>query len=204
LTRVAGTLRIRRGANFGEGYPASMRPWRLLLRIRDVLLERRLLHARRAFRIGGQGPKVRWKKNKGGLKRTIEEAVAIAKANGVEVPEDVEFFEAEPGQLEGSWKGLHTGRRFETARGPLVNEHDDGRVYWRDHYNKEGKIPLRVHPDVLTSDEAIIAVLQHEMEELALLREVFMRSATDSMYGIDYGLQTSEGRPRELSRSGVG
>jgi hypothetical protein len=36
-------------------------------------------HARRAFRIGGQGPEVRWRRNKDGLKRTIEEAVAIAK-----------------------------------------------------------------------------------------------------------------------------
>ena len=95
-----------------------MFPWRLLLQIRDALLERRLLRARRVFRIGGQGPKIRWKKNKGGLKRTIEEAVAIAGRNGVEVPEDVEFFEADPGELEGSLRGYFAGRRFETARGP--------------------------------------------------------------------------------------
>lgn len=82
-----------------------MRPWRFFLQIRDVLLERRIRRARRAFRIGGQGPKVRWKKNKGGLSRTIEEAVAIARRNGVEVPEDVEFFEADPGELKGSLRG---------------------------------------------------------------------------------------------------
>jgi hypothetical protein len=111
------------------------------------------------------------------------------------VPEDVAFFEADPGELEGNWKGLHSGRRFETARGPLVNEADDGRVYWRSHYNKDGKIPFRVHPDVLTSDEAIIAVFQHEMHELSLFREVFLRSRTQSMDGTDYGLHVSEGRP---------
>jgi hypothetical protein len=172
-----------------------IRPWRLLLQIRDVLLEGRLLRARRAFRIGGQGPKVRWKKNKGGLKRTIEEAVAIAKRHGVEIPEDVEFFEAEPGELEGSLKGFLAGQRFETARGPRVTEHEDGRIYWRDHYNKDRKVPFRIHPDVLTSDEAIIGVLQHEMHELSLLREVFMRSKTRSMSGTDYALQTAEGRP---------
>ncbi len=147
-----------------------MRPWRLLLQIRDALLQRRLLRARRGFRIGGQGPKVRWKNNRGGLKRTIEEAVAIARSYGVEVPEDVEFFEAEPGELEGSLKAFFAGQRFETARGPRVTEHEDGRIYWRNHYNKDRKIPFRIHPDVLTSDEAISAVLQHEMHELSLLR----------------------------------
>jgi hypothetical protein len=62
-----------------------MLPRRRLLHIRDVLFEWRLLRARRVFRIGGQGPKIRWKKNKGGSKRTIEEALAIARRNGVEV-----------------------------------------------------------------------------------------------------------------------
>ena len=52
-----------------------------------------------------------------------------------------------------------------------------------------------IHPDVLTSDEAIIAVFQHEMHELSLLREVFIRSRTGSMNGMDYGLQTAGGRP---------
>jgi hypothetical protein len=47
----------------------------------------------------------------------------------------------------------------------------------------------------LTSDEAIIAVLQHEWHELSLLRRVFLRSGTESMNGTDYGLQTAEGRP---------
>jgi hypothetical protein len=172
-----------------------MRPWRHLHQFREVLLEWGLLRARRAFRIGGQGPKVRWKKNQDGLKRTIDQAVAIAREYGVEVPEDVEFFEAEPGELEGSLKGFFSGRRFETARGPRVTEHEDGRIVWQDHYNKHRKVPFRIHPDVLTSDEAIVAVFQHEMHELSLLREVFMRSRTGSRDGTDYGLQTAEGRP---------
>jgi hypothetical protein len=171
-----------------------MIPWRLLLYFREVLLGRRRLHARRAFRIGGQGPKIRWKRNKGGLKRTIEQAVAIAGKHGVDVPADVEFFEAEPGALEGGLEWFFSGQRFETARGPRVTEHEDGRVYWQDHHNKNGKVPFQIHPDVLTSDEAIVAVIQHEMHELSLLREVFTESQSDSMDGTDYGLQTSEGR----------
>ncbi len=154
-----------------------------------------MLRARRRFRIGGQGPKVRWKRNQGGLKRTIEEAVAIAEGHGVEIREDVAFFEVEPGELEGSLKGFFAGRRVETARGPRVTEHEDGRIDWRDHYNKDRKVPFRIHPDVSTSDEAIVAVLRHEMHELTLLREVFMQSRTRSMTGTDYAFQTAEGRP---------
>jgi hypothetical protein len=149
---------------------------------------------RHTFRIGGQTPRIRWKKNKGGLKRTIEEAVGIAKQNGVEIPEDVVFHEDEPGELAGSLKDLFAARPFETARGPRVTEHEDGRIYWRDHYNKDGRIPFRVHPDILTSDEAIVAVLQHEMHELSLIKEVFGLSRNGSMNGTDYGIQTSAGR----------
>jgi hypothetical protein len=172
-----------------------MFPWRLLLQIRDALVERRLFHVRRVFRIGGQGPKLRWKKNKGGLKRTMEEALAIARRNGVEVPDDVEFFEADPGEMKGSLRGYFAGQRFETARGPEMKVRLDGRIHWEDHYNREGKIPFQVHPEVLTSDEAIVAVFRHETFELSLVREVFAQSTDGTMNQADYGIQTSVGRP---------
>ncbi len=147
------------------------------------------------LRIGGQGPKLRWKKNQSGLKRTIEEAVEIAKQNGVEIPEDVVFFEADLGELKGSLRGFFSGQRWETARGPMAPLHDDGRIYWEDHFNKDGRIPFQVHSDVLTSDEAIVAVFQHEMYELSLIREVFIELVGGSMDGSDYGIQTAAGRP---------
>jgi hypothetical protein len=59
----------------------------------------------------------------------------------------------------------------------------------------EGRIPFQVHPEILTSDEAIVAVFQHEMYELSLMREVFSQSPDGSMNGMDYGIQTSTGRP---------
>jgi hypothetical protein len=62
---------------------------------------------------------VRWKKNKGGQKRTIEEAVEIAKRNGVEIPDDVEFFEADPGDLKGSLRGLFRVIDLKRQEGPL-------------------------------------------------------------------------------------
>jgi hypothetical protein len=116
----------------------------------------------------------------------------------VEIPEDVEFFEADPGELKGSLRGLFSGQRFETARGPDLRPRSDGRMYLRDHYNRDGKIPFQVHPDVLTSDEAIVAVFQHEMYELSLIREVFIQSRDGSMDGTDYGIQTAAGRPGNL------
>lgn len=147
------------------------------------------------LRIGGQAPKLRWRKNRGGLKRTIEEAVEIAKRHGVEIPEYVVFFEAEPGDLEGSIKGHFFGGRFETAIGPRVTEHGNRRVYWHDHFHRNGRVPFRIHPDILTSDEAIVAVFQHEMYELSLIEEVCVQSGDGSMDGTDYGIQTSVGLP---------
>ncbi len=78
----------------------------------------------------------------------------------MQIPVDVVFFEAEPGELEGSWDDLFTSRGMETARGPALREHPDGYIHWHDHYNISGKIPFLIHPEVLTSDEAIVAVFQ--------------------------------------------
>ena len=151
------------------------------------------ISARRTFRIAGQEPKVKWSKNKRGGKRTIKRAEAIARKYGVPIPEDVVFFEAEPGELEGSWEDLFTDRGLETARGPDMAEHSDGYMYWDSHYNIFGKIPFLIHPEVLISDEAIVAVFQHEMFELSELREVFFSSAKRRMDSADYGIQVSPG-----------
>jgi hypothetical protein len=145
------------------------------------------------FRITGQEPRVRSLRNEDAVKRTIKRAQAIARKHGVQLPEDVVFFEAEPGELEGTWGDLFTPRGMETARGPAVAEHPDGYVYWKDHYNVRGKIPFLIHPDVLTSDEAIVAVFQHEMFELAQLREVFFASRKRRMVAADYGHQVASG-----------
>ena len=87
------------------------------------------------------------------------------------------------------------GQDFESARGPRVTKRKDGRIHWQDHFNRYGKIPFQIHPDILTSDEAIVAVLQHEMHELLLLRRVFMLSQSGTMDAADYGMQVSTRRP---------
>ena len=86
---------------------------RFFLRMWRAATEGSARRVRRTFRIGGQAPRVRWKKNKDGLKRTIQEAVEVAKQHGVQIPpEDVIFHEADPGDLAGSLKDLLSGRPF--------------------------------------------------------------------------------------------
>src|SRR5438874_2143099 len=101
--------------------------------------------ARRIFRIAGQGPKVEWKRNKRSARRSMHEAIAIAIQHGVQVPYDVIFVGAATGELTGNLKSLFASGNMETARGPEVAEHSDGYVYWKDHYNRNGKIPFRIH-----------------------------------------------------------
>jgi hypothetical protein len=102
------------------------------------------------------------------------------------------FFEAEPGHLKGSLARM-AAEGMETAMGPGVVEQLDGYVYWREHYNRFGKIPFQIHPDVLTSDEAIVAVFAHEMSELSQLREVFI-SSKGRMDAMDYAAQVATDR----------
>jgi hypothetical protein len=152
--------------------------------------------ALRIARIAGQAPRIRWKRNRGRKRRTIEQAVDIARENGVKIPEDVVFFEAEPGELRGSLNELFSGSEMETARGPELREHPDGCVYWRDHYHsRTHKIPFKIHPEVLVSDEAIVGTFEHEMVELAEFREVFRRSRRWRMDATDYGLQAAPDNP---------
>src|ERR1022692_100350 len=126
----------------------------------------------RDFLIAGQAPKLKWKKNPRGKKRTIKDAIEIAKQNGVQIPNDVEFMQAKPGELVGSLEELLADGLMETARGPLVTAQPDGFIYWEHHFNRFDKIRFRIHPEILTSDEAIVGTFVHEMFELAELREV--------------------------------
>jgi hypothetical protein len=167
---------------------------RSIFRMTFVFCTRRIKGILERVQIRGQAPKVRWRRNKDGRRRTIEEEVEIARKYGVEIPDDVIFVEADPGELVGSMRWLRSGKSFESAKGPRVTEHTDQRIHWRDHYNRDGKIPFLINPDILTSDEAIVAVFQHEICELLMLRRVFIHSPDQSMSATDYGIQVSTGR----------
>jgi hypothetical protein len=173
-----------------------MNPSRFLLRSIRTLFKRVAKRASRILHISGQAPVVEWRMNAGGLKRSIDEAIELARKNGVAIPEDVAFFEAEPEELKGTLSDyLSAGRTFESARGPGVTGDEKGRVHWNDHFNKDGRIPFQIHPDVLASDELIVAVFQHEIHELSLFRLVFMFSKDQTMDATDYRIQASTGRP---------
>jgi len=87
---------------------------------------------------------------------------------------------------------------METAKCSEVQEHEDGYVYWRDHVptkSKTGRIAIRIHPDVLTSDEAIVAVLQHEVFELSAIYDVCLSNPHERMSASDYHSQVRTHNP---------
>lgn len=136
--------------------------------------------------IAGQSPRIKWRPNPGGLTRTIDEAKAIATQYGVRIPEDVEFFEDELGELDETF----------VACGPRVDKRDGSIVYWSDLvHGRTGKIPFRVWPGILSSDEAIVAVLAHEIHELEQLRSILKEGKTTIEHFI--GL-TCPGNPGNL------
>jgi hypothetical protein len=136
--------------------------------------------------IAGQSPSVEWQENPSGEKRTIDEAIEIARKYGVRIPDDVDFFEDEDDELQENM----------TARGPKVTKVAGSVVYWSDLVNGlTGKVPFLVRPDILRSDEAIVAVFGHEMYELEALREILNEGMTPIEYFIGH---TSPGRRGNL------
>jgi hypothetical protein len=119
--------------------------------------------------IGGQSPRMHWRANPGGKTRTIEEAIDIATRQGVVIPQDVHFSIDQIGDLGADL----------TARGPRVDKPEGSLVCWSDLvHDRTGKVPFRIWPGILNSDEAIVAVLAHEMHELEQLREILQEGRT--------------------------
>jgi hypothetical protein len=136
--------------------------------------------------VAGQFPTKQWKDNPDGQLRTIKEAVEIAKKYGVVIPSDIEFHVDESGELDGDL----------TARGPRVDNPMGERVYWTDLvHDRTHKVPFRIWPGILKSDEAIVAVLSHEMHEILTLRP-HLESGELSID--DYISHTEPGSPGNL------
>jgi hypothetical protein len=111
--------------------------------------------------VAGQSPGRVWRDNSNGEVRTIEEAVQIARNNGVEIPDEIEFHLDEADELNQNI----------TARGPRVDKYSGERIHWSDLvHDLTGKVPFRIWPGLLKSDEAIVAVIAHEMHEINSLR----------------------------------
>jgi hypothetical protein len=136
--------------------------------------------------VAGQFPTRQWKDNSDGQIRTIEEAVEIAKKYGVTIPDDIDFHIDEANELNETF----------TACGPRVDKLAGERVHWSDLvHDRTHKVPFRLWAGLLKSDEAIVAVLSHEMHEILTLRP-FLESGKIAIE--DFISQTEPGRPENL------
>jgi hypothetical protein len=135
-----------------------------------------------------RGPAFEWRQNAGGQVRTVAEAVAIARQHGVEIGDDIFIGVADDFVPPGAY----------ASYGQLGSHFRPGdEVLWTDLLNRRGKVPVRLHSSVLKSDEAIVAVLAHEMYELNRLRQIFI----DNDGGITAGQLhrlVAEGYPTNL------
>jgi hypothetical protein len=136
--------------------------------------------------VAGQFPRRRWRNNPEAQTRNIEEAVQIAEKYGVVIPDDIEFHVDESGELN---KDL-------TARGPRVDKPMGERIYWSDLvHDRTQKVPFRIWAGILKSDEAIVAVLGHEMYEIRAPRS-YLQGGELSID--DYIMHTEPGRKGNL------
>ena len=119
-----------------------------------------------------QNPRLVWAPNPEGP-RTVEQALAIARGRGIEIPADIRF-----GVVNGPWAN---GRFAEYAQ--LGQRKLDDIIEWEELYNRFNQIPVRLNPQVLASDEAIVAVIGHEMHELNHLRRLFQESGGQMTVG---------------------
>ncbi len=65
-----------------------------------------------------------------------------------------------------------------TARTTTFREFEGTIIDWSWFFHKKtGKIPFLIRKDIMASDEAIVAVIGHEMFELEMLRTIFAGGA---------------------------
>jgi len=129
-----------------------------------------------AEHLQGSNPSMVWRNNPDGEVRTLEEAEEIARKHGVEIPDDVQFFQDELNVLEGT---------IYTARGPGITRAPGGEVSYKDHYNINGKVPITVRNDIFASDEAIVAVFAHEVHEIRGMK-IYMKESGGSVSFEEY------------------
>jgi len=109
-----------------------------------------------------------WLKNSDGAVRSIDEAVEIARAHGVEIPDDILLKKVKGKMLPDNAYAQYFGRRGTDAQ---------KMIRWEEFYDKDlDELVVRVSDSVFQSDEAIVAVLSHEMHELNELRRIFEES----------------------------
>jgi len=146
------------GARTVELTPKSGQPWRVTERIAGT---------DRTVSVQGlaQEPSTYpWKLNADGKVRTMAEAVEIARQHGVLIPDDIRFVAVKAEWLPPKAFAEYLNREFPSP---------DVRIEWEDLYTRFDDIAVKMSKDVLSSDEAIVAIISHEMHELNGLRDLF-------------------------------
>lgn len=114
--------------------------------------------------IAGRGPKYEWRPNLDGRTRSIEEACQIARRWGVVIPDYVSFAIDKYGCCDTNTTARTT--HFKEAAGTMI--------YWSWLFHKHTrKIPFLIRKDIMSSDEAIVAVIGHEVYEIDAMRNAF-------------------------------
>ena len=109
-----------------------------------------------------------WTKNPDGVVRATADVKRVALEHGVEIPGDIQIF-----AVQGKWLPPDSYAQY------LSRDFFPGqRVSWDQFYNRYENIAVKVSKDILDSDEAIVAVVAHEMHELNSLRKIFEERQT--------------------------
>lgn len=106
-----------------------------------------------------------WVKNPDGMVRSVDQALEIARVHGIEIPDDILLRKVKGKMLPDNTYALYFQRH---GRDPKKL------VRWEEFYDKHlDELVVRIDEMVFHSDEAIVAILSHEMHELNELRRIF-------------------------------
>jgi hypothetical protein len=88
----------------------------------------------------------------------------MASEHGIIIPEDIKLV-----AIDGSSLPKDTFAQYLHLGASSIDE----MISWEQFYNRFEEIPVKLSKDILSSDEAIVAVIGHEMHELNSLRAIF-------------------------------
>jgi hypothetical protein len=118
---------------------------------------------------GAASPRVTWRPNAEGAVRTLDEALAIGRRNGVDVDDPLLAWSI-ASRLPIDYYAMY-GASFRATASRTIVTWDDftaGRV------GAEHRVVLvELHPAIFDSDDKILAVLAHEHHEITALHDAF-------------------------------
>lgn len=105
-----------------------------------------------------------WHLNADGVTRTLQEATDIARKHGVEISDDIRFVIVKGDKLPKNTYGRYFRTRYDAHE----------QVTWEKLVTRNDQVPIEISEEVLKSDEAIVAVIAHELHEVEGLRAILL------------------------------